>query len=258
MIEPITRTNVVDQVFDTIMRMIASREWTVGYKIPSENEMKARFKVSRNSIRQAIHRVAALGLLESKQGEGTYVRKIDLSFYLNILVPVAVLGTDDALMLFHLQRAIQVESAQQVCEFCNDEQAEKLLAYVEQMKRGYSAGDKIGYLTADLDYHALFVAISHNQLFVKLTEIIRQMLYYTLRDVVFHFDCTRSINFHEDIAMAVKHRDRSTVLNQMKSHMDHVIMMISELSKRDQGAVANERGSQGILQQTGEKRRALH
>lgn len=233
MIEPIQKANVVDQIFNKLMQMIASGDWKVGDKIPSENEMKERFHVSRNSIRQAIHRMTALGLLESRQGEGTYVKKIDLSFYMNILIPTVVLGTDDAVMLFHLQRAIQVESAQQVCECRTDEQAAQLLVYVEQMKRYYASSDKIGYLTADLDYHTLFAAMTGNQLFVKLTEIIRRMMYYTLRDVVFNFDSVTSINFHEKIAQAVQRQDRSTVIDLMKGHMDDVIMMINQLSSKD-------------------------
>jgi GntR family transcriptional regulator, transcriptional repressor for pyruvate dehydrogenase complex len=238
MIEPVTKINVVDHIFDKMMQLIASGEWKVGDKIPSENEMKAGFNVGRNSIRQAIHRVSALGLLESKQGEGTYVKKIDLSFYMNILIPTAVLGTDDAIMLFHLQRAIQVESAQWVCEYRTDDQAEQLLSHVDQMKRSFADSDKIGYLTADLDYHALFVSMTGNHLFVKLTEIIRRMLYFTLRDVVFHFDSTASIRFHGEIAEAVKRRDSSTAITQMTDHMDDVIAMIDKLKTDGSGLVA--------------------
>lgn len=233
MIEPIIKSNVVDQIFNKMMGMIVSGKWKVGEKINSENELKEQLNVSRNSIRQAIHRMSALGLLESKQGEGTYVKKIDLSFYMNILIPTTVLGTDDAIMIFHLQRAIQVESAHQVCEHRTDKQAEQLFSYVDIMKKSYAASDKIGYLTADLDYHALFVTMTGNHLFIKLTEIIRQMLYYTLRDIVFHYDSINSINYHEKVAEAVQLRDRTEVIHLMKGHMDDVIMMMSHLTSKN-------------------------
>lgn len=229
MIQKINRVNVVDQVFEIMMQMIASGEWKVGDKIPSENELKSRFNVSRNSIRQAIHRLSALGLIKSYQGEGTYVSPIDLSFYMNILIPKVILGTDNAIMLFHLQRAIQVECAHQICKSCNDEQAHKLMSYVEQMKENYKASNKTGYLTADLNYHSLFVDMTKNKLFVKLTEIIRHMLYYTLRDVVLNYDSVKSIRFHEKIAEAVIRRDTQSVIDLMKAHMDDVIQMIASL-----------------------------
>ena len=229
MIEKINRINVVDYVFESMMNMIASGEWKVGDKIPSENELSEKFNVSRNSIRQAIHRISALGLLKSVQGEGTYVNQIDLSFYMNILIPHVVLGTDNAIMLFQLQRAIQVESAHLVCENRSDEEARRLLELVDQMKEYYKAKDETGYLNADLDYHSLFAEMTRNTLFVKLTDIIRHMLYYTLRDVVLQFDCVKSISFHENIAKAIIRRDRQTVIELMEGHMDDVIEMIANL-----------------------------
>lgn len=229
MIKKVNRINIVDYVFENMMKMIASGEWKVGDKIPSENELKEKFNVSRNSIRQAIHRLSALGLLKSFQGEGTFVSPIDLSFYMNILIPKVILGTDNAVMLFQLQRAIQVECAYQVCENCTDEQARGLMHYVNQMKENYDANNEIGYLKADLNFHSLFVDMTKNQLLVKLTEIIRHMLYYTLRDVVLKYDSVKSIKFHEDIANAVLRRERQSVINLMKGHMDDVIQMIASL-----------------------------
>ena len=229
MIEKINRINVVDYVFESMMNMIASGEWKVGDKIPSENELSEKFNVSRNSIRQAIHRISALGLLKSVQGEGTYVNQIDLSFYMNILIPHDVLGTDNAIMLLQQQRAIQVESAHLVCENRSDEEARRLLELVDQMKEYYKAKDETGYLNADLDYHSLFAEMTRNTLFVKLTDIIRHMLYYTLRDVVLQFDCVKSISFHENIAKAIIRRDRQTVIELMEGHMDDVIEMIANL-----------------------------
>ena len=69
------RTGVKNQVFAQIRDRIMDRTWPPGAKIPSENALAEALGVSRVSIREAVHMLASLGLLESKHGGGTYVRE---------------------------------------------------------------------------------------------------------------------------------------------------------------------------------------
>ena len=67
--------NVVEFVYNKMVESITSGQWTSGSKIPTENELADTYHVSRSSIRQAISRLKALGLLESKRGSGTIIKK---------------------------------------------------------------------------------------------------------------------------------------------------------------------------------------
>ena len=60
-------------VINWINENIDSGALKPGERIPSENELCARFGLSRQTIRHAIARMAEDGLLESRQGSGTYV-----------------------------------------------------------------------------------------------------------------------------------------------------------------------------------------
>lgn len=44
--------------------------------IPSEHELKERFNVNRNTIRAALNRMNALGIIETRQGDGTYLKGV--------------------------------------------------------------------------------------------------------------------------------------------------------------------------------------
>ena len=81
--EPIKlkRTSVSEQIFAILKGKIASGEWKDGQKIPSENELAAQFGVSRMSARNAVQRLSALGLLETRPGDGTFVRGFSLLRY---------------------------------------------------------------------------------------------------------------------------------------------------------------------------------
>ena len=54
-------------------RAIASGVWTVGEKIPPEPELMAHFGVSRNTLREAIQALIHGGVLQARQGDGTYI-----------------------------------------------------------------------------------------------------------------------------------------------------------------------------------------
>jgi GntR family transcriptional regulator len=63
------------QIKQTIKGWILSREFNPGGKIPSENELAEKFKVSRLTVRQAIAQLVQEGFLISKRGEGTFVTR---------------------------------------------------------------------------------------------------------------------------------------------------------------------------------------
>ena len=132
----LAQSNVVDAVFDELMRHIASGEWKIGEKIPSENELSAHLGVSRNSLRQALNRFNALGIIESRHGDGSYVRAVDLTFYLKNIFPLIILSKYDALNVYQLQKAIQCEAVSgNIIDLCT----EKQLAELEERLQDFSS-----------------------------------------------------------------------------------------------------------------------
>ncbi|MCG6879667.1 MAG: winged helix-turn-helix domain-containing protein, partial [Deltaproteobacteria bacterium] len=74
-IQKITKNGVCDQVYKQLRENVLKGVWQPGHKIPSENRLVSLFGVSRASIRMALQRMITLGLLESKVGDGTYVKE---------------------------------------------------------------------------------------------------------------------------------------------------------------------------------------
>ena len=67
------------QVVDYLKEKILDGTWKPGDKISSENELTASLSVSRASVRYAIQHLIAIGVLESFQGKGTFVRTKPIS-----------------------------------------------------------------------------------------------------------------------------------------------------------------------------------
>ncbi|TRW50391.1 pyruvate dehydrogenase complex transcriptional repressor PdhR [Aliidiomarina halalkaliphila] len=73
-IERIAHTKLSDMIVTQMESMIVDGTWAAGERLPSERELAARFAVSRPSLREAIQKLEAKGLVTRKQGGGTYVR----------------------------------------------------------------------------------------------------------------------------------------------------------------------------------------
>lgn len=89
-ISNIEKLNLSDIIASEIKDRIINNVWKVGEKIPSENKLSEEFEVNRLTIRLAINKLNALGVLETKTGEGTYVKKINLYNYINQLIPFII------------------------------------------------------------------------------------------------------------------------------------------------------------------------
>ena len=120
-IKPIKKVNVGEQVFEQLKRMLIEGEWEPGSKIPSENELADLFNVSRITVRQALQKLNALGLIETKLGEGSFVKSVDIGESMNALIPVMYLGEHSASQVFEFRQIIETECARLACERATEE-----------------------------------------------------------------------------------------------------------------------------------------
>ena len=68
------RAGLVDQVIEQLRTAVTQGEWPIGERIPTEAELGEQLGVGRNTIREAVRALAHTGILEVRQGDGTYVR----------------------------------------------------------------------------------------------------------------------------------------------------------------------------------------
>src|SRR6266545_3088251 len=68
------RSPLVEQAIDRLREQVTSGAWPVGTRLPSEAALAAELGVGRSTIREAIRALASTGMVESRQGAGTFVR----------------------------------------------------------------------------------------------------------------------------------------------------------------------------------------
>jgi GntR family transcriptional regulator len=74
------------QLKEYILEKIEGGEWPPGYRVPSETELSSQFSISRATVRQAIQVLANQGLVEKRQGSGTFVGRPKVAHNLNWMI----------------------------------------------------------------------------------------------------------------------------------------------------------------------------
>ncbi len=222
---PVGKQNTADLVYDQLLERISSGEWVEGDRIPSENELRESLSVSRDSVREAIKRLAAMGLLRSEQGKGTFVQKIDTGFYLNMLAPAAFLSEDDGIGILQFMKAIQVESARIAADLRTEEDLQQLEACLEKMATEHSSERFFRY---DNRFHAILCRITGNELFIRAAEMASGTLHVCLRAIVEIHGSEASIREHRQILECVRVGDGKGAARVMVEHYDTIMARLSQ------------------------------
>ena len=76
--EPLTgeKSKVYVEILNQIRKMMETDGLKTGDKIPSERELSERLNVGRSSVREALRAIELLGIIETRRGEGTFIKEI--------------------------------------------------------------------------------------------------------------------------------------------------------------------------------------
>lgn len=172
----IVKTNLTDQIFDYIQQEIIKGTWKPGEKLPSENELSESLGVSRMSLRNAIQRCSAMGLTETRVGEGTFVRSFNLRSYFSELYRMQLLGRDPN-EINDLRCVLQIASAQLAIVDGIDESDLKILADLEQdMEQAAVRNDLDAFHEADIQFHRAICELCKNELLFMIYDAVESLM----------------------------------------------------------------------------------
>lgn len=154
---PVPRLSLVESTIETIRSLIDQRVWKVGECIPKEAELAEQFAVGRNTIREAIRVLSHSGMLEVRQGDGTYVRR-----ELDPAQTVSKLNRSGLRDHIELQCLLESEAARFAARRRTSEDIARLKAALDV--RGEYTPESIldEFLDHDRNFHVAIATASHN------------------------------------------------------------------------------------------------
>ncbi|KUH81941.1 FadR/GntR family transcriptional regulator [Mycobacterium sp. IS-1556] len=165
------RTGLVDQAIEQLRASVESGAWPVNSRIPTEPELAGALGVGRNTVREAVRALAHSGLLEVRQGDGTYVRATsEVSGALRRLC-----GTEMREVL-QVRRCLEVEGARLAARARTSADVDDLRALLKRRDEISPSDEPEAFARADTEFHVAVVRSSHNvvliELYRGLTEVV--------------------------------------------------------------------------------------
>ncbi len=170
------RSALADQVIAQLRAQITSGEWPVGARIPTEPELVEELGVARNTVREAVRALAHNGLLDIRQGSGTYVvATSELAGVMNRRFADA-----DPRHVAELRSALEAEAARLAAQRRTEGDLRQLDALLERREAAWESGAADAFVEADATLHMAVVAASHNEvlagIYADLGGVLRDFL----------------------------------------------------------------------------------
>jgi DNA-binding FadR family transcriptional regulator len=218
-----------DRVTETAQRIeqaILSGKLAAGDHLPSEREISAEMGVSRSVVREALSRLAIMGLVRSVHGSGTRVEapsgKPIAAGYQILLRRGEVRLADVAAVRLPLETAIAAEAARRR----SDDHLIRLEAAQAALADKRSSLE--GHVRADLEFHAVLAEATGNPLFGIVLTPIQELLIETRKRTVGRHGAALAHEHHARILEAVRSGDSAAAAEAMRAHLEANYRHLSE------------------------------
>ncbi len=221
MIKSFERKNLVKEITAQLKENILSGEWPAGSLIPSEPELSRAFNVSRNTVRSAIQELCAYGILNKRQGIGTYVTESLTGNLLAASIPSILFSKKDLLDVLEFRRVIEIESVVLACRRASSVDISELRKCVALLRNAGST--PADFITADYALHLQLARSSGNGMFLRVITQLKDVILQYMEEAVSLTDINVSYERHSRIIDAIEQRKARTARNIMADHFDVLI-----------------------------------
>jgi GntR family transcriptional repressor for pyruvate dehydrogenase complex len=214
-------SSVSDEIYKDIKSQIIDGELKPGDKLPTENELCKLWNTSRVTVREAIERLGALGILKKVQGGGTYVNEPDSSIFLDPLLPFVIFREENIIDILKFRSIIEIGSAKLCAENRDEENLKNMQKYIDIMEE--SQNDKDKFVEADLEFHMEISRGSKNPINVKINELLRQTMVkhqMTLNKIL---GVSTSVKEHKNIYLAIEDKNPALAEHFIERHIQRAI-----------------------------------
>ena len=209
-----------EEVVSRLREMIQSGELSAGDRLPPERDLAKLLGVSRPTLRAGIRSLTTVGILQSKQGAGTFVAQAEESptldtSALRLLSALHGFTSDE---MFEARLALEMSIAALAAERANSEQMAQLAEEIAGMYASLEIPEQ--YLVHDMQFHQTIAAASGNRILTALMNMVAAILYeYRSKTVKRAIDLKDSAEQHHSIYRAIREHDPESARQAMRLHL---------------------------------------
>ena len=229
-IPKIKHQSKTDQVINKITDLILSGRLEKNKLIPPENILCERLGVSRSILRESMKMLAAKGMVEIKQGYGTFVRVPKENVAEEALSIYMQTNKVTLIQLMEVRIPLEKEIARLAALRRKEEHLEAMEETFKVMER--YGKDLKKCVKADTDFHQILVASTENPVFGIISRSIIQLLKHSRQVTISYYGVEKVIREHKAIKEAIRKRDAKSALLSMETHMKSALNDLKRFSPR--------------------------
>ncbi len=183
------------------------------------------FKVSRTTVREAIRTLESMRLLQSRQGNGTYVLASSEEELIQPLAAALFNAKDDIRDIFYVRKIIEPHVAELAAENATAQEIEEMEEILQKQKMCIEQNESI--IETDSAFHNLMASASKNRVIERLTVALIDFLkqsreHYLLDDEQGNKRPERSLAGHKRVLAAIKQGDSEAAKESMLQHLEDI------------------------------------
>jgi GntR family transcriptional regulator, transcriptional repressor for pyruvate dehydrogenase complex len=208
------------QVVAHVRELIERGALKPGDRLPAERDLALKVGVSRPTIRAGLRTLAAMGVVRSRHGSGTYIPDGPPAFNTDALSFLAALHGFTRDEMYEARRILEVGAAGLAAERSTAEQVATLAEEVASLFA--SMQNPQVFLVHDINFHRGVAAASGNPIVASLVEMVSALYYERRRETAVRAserDLRDAAEAHRRIYQAIRGRDADTARRAMHDHL---------------------------------------
>lgn len=215
-IEP---ANYSEQIRKVITSAILDGKYKPGDKLPSEDQLVARFNVSKTAIREALGLLVADGLIEKRRGAmgGSFVARGNPQRILDVMITCFRLGGLTLEEILNYREAVEPVVIELACQNRTDQDLEEMAKNIRKSRAAMKAGrpDRAN----NIAFHRLIAKASRNRLFhVSISAVLKISWDFTANLAVPQETPEIDVGFNEAFFESIQARDIEKARSWMLKH----------------------------------------
>lgn len=201
---PVRRRALVEEVISQLQAALDAGRFGLGERLPSEAQLMAELGVGRSTLREAVRVLAHSGVLEVRQGDGTYVRSSAAAGE-----PLARrLSRSRSAEVHEVRRALELETARLAAQRRSPNDLERMRAHLAARAAALASGDRHTALEADIAFHCAVADATANTVLAELYQTFAVSLRPALAELWSSSgDPVSAAVLHEQLLVAITNQD---------------------------------------------------
>lgn len=216
----ISNTKIYEQVADIILEQIKAGDYQVGDKLPSIQKLGKQYGVSVASVREALNALRTIGIIEMKQGYGTFIKQTEPTFF---ELGDKFTSLSQIKELLELREIVESATVEKAALYRTEENLVELKQALVEMGRAVTDGTSGE--EADLEFHLSIAKVAQNTLLVELLNNISELMRNSMEETrkIFIYSKQKTMNKlleeHEVIYQAILQQNDVKAVDAMRAHL---------------------------------------